>query len=140
MGHLNLSATRRNCQQWRLLDLVSAVFFFAVFVFFLLLFSPLGDSLAASGRRTLAASGAADPRQRGRLLSLVDGGQWPAVDACPVESVDRMPCEDPRRNGQLSRDMNFHLERHCPAPEKAPLPGAAARWVPDPGPMAGELA
>lgn len=32
-----------------------------------------------------------------------------------------MPCEDPRRNSQLSREMNFYRERQCPAPGDAPL-------------------
>lgn len=32
-----------------------------------------------------------------------------------------MPCEDPRRNSQLSRKMNFYRERHCPTPEETKL-------------------
>lgn len=32
-----------------------------------------------------------------------------------------MPCEDPRRNSQLSREMNFYRERHCPVPEETAL-------------------
>jgi hypothetical protein len=103
------------------LDLVSAAFFGLVFLFFLLVFTPLGDSLAASGRQALLVS-TADPRQRQRLVALLElGTQSATVDACPVESVDHMPCEDPRRNSQLSREMNFYRERHCPLPEETPL-------------------
>lgn len=48
-----------------------------------------------------------------------NGGQM--IDACPAEFVDYMPCEDPKRNSQLSREMNFYRERHCPLPEDSPL-------------------
>lgn len=123
MGHLSLPSSKRNARQWRLLDLVSAIFFRAVLVFFVLVFTPLGDSLAASGRQTLLRSsmGAADPQQRARLVALVESTGHPAIDSCPAEMVDRMPCEDPRINSQLSREMNFYRERHCPAPEETPL-------------------
>ncbi|XP_041009652.1 probable pectin methyltransferase QUA3 [Juglans microcarpa x Juglans regia] len=121
MGHLNLPASKRIPRHWRLLDIVSAAFFGLVFLFFLLVFSPLGDSLAASGRQALLVS-TADPRQRHRLVALVElGTQSAAIEACPAESVDHMPCEDPRRNSQLSREMNFYRERHCPLPDETPL-------------------
>ncbi|XP_015584160.2 probable pectin methyltransferase QUA3 [Ricinus communis] len=121
MGHLNLPASKRNPRQWKLLDLVSAAFFFLVFLFFLLVFTPLGDSLAASGRQTLLLS-TSDPRQRHRLVELIEAGRHTqTIEACPAESVDHMPCEDPRRNSQLSRDMNFYRERHCPIPDETPL-------------------
>ncbi|KAF8380307.1 hypothetical protein HHK36_027789 [Tetracentron sinense] len=120
MGHLNLPSSKRNARQWRLLDLVSAAFFAAVLVFFFLVFTPLGDSLAASGRQALVLS-SSDPRQRQRLVALVETGQQPTIEACPAEAVDHMPCEDPRRNSQLSREMNFYRERHCPLPEETPL-------------------
>ncbi|KAF8413113.1 hypothetical protein HHK36_001089 [Tetracentron sinense] len=119
MGHLNLPYSKHT-RQWTLLDLVSAVFFAAVFVFFLLVFTPLGDSLAASGRQTLVHS-TADPRQRQSLVALMEAGQQQTIETCPAEAVDHMPCEDPRRNSQLSRDMNFYRERHCPLPEDTPL-------------------
>ncbi|XP_010278571.1 PREDICTED: probable methyltransferase PMT13 [Nelumbo nucifera] len=118
MGHLNLPSSKRNSRQWRLLDLVSAALFGAVFVFFLLVFTPLGDSLAASGRQTLSM---ADPRQRQRMIALIEAGQQQTIEACPADAVDYMPCEDPRRNSQLSREMNFYRERHCPLPEETPL-------------------
>ncbi|XP_027161432.1 probable methyltransferase PMT13 [Coffea eugenioides] len=125
MGHLNLpsSKQRNNARQWRLLDLVTAILFGAVFIFFVLVFTPLGDSLAASGRQTLLRSsmGAADPLQRARLVALVESTGNPVIDSCPAEMVDHMPCEDPRINSQLSREMNFYRERHCPAPEQTPL-------------------
>lgn len=119
MGHLNLPSSKRSPRQWRLLDLISAAFFGIVFLFFLLVFTPLGDSLAASGRQALSNS---DPRQRHRLIALVElGTKSVTIDSCPADSVDHMPCEDPRRNSQLSREMNFYRERHCPLPEDTPL-------------------
>ncbi|KAE9460070.1 hypothetical protein C3L33_08021, partial [Rhododendron williamsianum] len=121
MGHLSLpSSKRNNPRQWRLLDLISAAFFAAVLLFFLLVFTPLGDSLAASGRQALLRS-SSDPRQRGRLVALVESGHQQTVESCPADAVDHMPCEDPRRNSQLSREMNFYRERHCPPPEETPL-------------------
>lgn len=120
MGHLNLPSSKRNNRQWRLLDFVSAAFFGAVLLFFLLVFTPLGDSLAASGRQALLRS-TADPRQRQKLVALVESGHQQTIEACPAESVDHMPCEDPRRNSQLSREMNFYRERHCPLPAETPL-------------------
>ncbi|RWR89369.1 quasimodo 3 [Cinnamomum micranthum f. kanehirae] len=111
--------SKRNARHWSLLDLVSATFFGFVFVFFVLVFTPFGDSLAASGRQALARSTSADPRQRERLLALTDAGNEPPIDACPAEAVDHMPCEDPRRNSQLSREMNFYRERHCPSLEES---------------------
>ncbi|KAK6920187.1 putative S-adenosyl-L-methionine-dependent methyltransferase [Dillenia turbinata] len=118
MGHLNLPSSKRIARQWKLLDLVTAAFFGAVFVFFLLVFTPLGDSLAASGRQALSAG---DPKQRQRLAALVELGHQQTIDACPADMVDHVPCEDPRRNSQLSREMNFYRERHCPSPEETPL-------------------
>lgn len=44
-----------------------------------------------------------------------------AIDACSADYVDHMPCEDPRINSQLSREMNFYRERHCPLPKDTPL-------------------
>ncbi|CAL5331544.1 unnamed protein product [Camellia sinensis] len=119
-GHLNLPSSKRNPRQWRLLDLVSAAFFAAVLLFFLLVFSPLGDSLAASGTQALLRS-SSDPKQRLRLVALVESCQQQSIESCPSDSVDHMPCEDPRRNSQLSREMNFYRERHCPPPEETPL-------------------
>nr|XP_010919246.1 probable methyltransferase PMT13 isoform X1 [Elaeis guineensis] len=129
MGHVNLPPSRRGGpgRQWTLLDLVSASFFAAVLVFFVLVFTSLGDSLAASGRRALArSSSSSDPRQRDRLIALLDGppapgGHRAVIDACPAEEVDYMPCEDPRRNSQLSRHMNLYRERHCPPPGESLL-------------------
>ncbi|XP_077234620.1 putative pectin methyltransferase QUA3 [Tasmannia lanceolata] len=120
MGHLNLPSSKLRSRQWKLLDLVIAALFIAVLFFFVLLFTPLGDSLAASGRQTLVLS-SGDPRQRQRLLSLIDSGKHPTIESCPSDAVDHMPCEDPRRNSQLSRDMNFYRERHCPVLEVTPL-------------------
>ncbi|KAG4937114.1 hypothetical protein JHK85_052033 [Glycine max] len=80
---------------------------------------PLGDSLAASGRQTLLRSGA-DPQQRHRLVAAIEAGGR-GVEACPAADADHMPCEDPRLNSQLSREMNYYRERHCPRPEDSPL-------------------
>ncbi|KAL1198142.1 putative pectin methyltransferase QUA3 [Cardamine amara subsp. amara] len=122
MGLLNLPPSKRNPRQWRLLDMVTAAFFGIVLLFFILLFTPLGDSMAASGRQTLLLSTASDPRQRQRLVTLVEAGQHlQPIEYCPAEAVAHMPCEDPRRNSQLSREMNFYRERHCPLPEETPL-------------------
>ncbi|KAI4354987.1 hypothetical protein L6164_003806 [Bauhinia variegata] len=120
MGHLNLPTSKRNSRQWRLLDLISAVFFGLVFLFFVLVFTPLGDSLAASGRQTLLRS-TSDPQQRHRIIAVIEAGQQQTIEACPADSVDHMPCEDPRLNSQLSREMNYYRERHCPRPEDTPL-------------------
>ncbi|KAK1295818.1 putative methyltransferase PMT13 [Acorus calamus] len=127
MGHLNLPASKRGgastAGQWRILDAVTGLLFALVLAFFVLVFTSLGDSLAASGRRTLAraSSAAVDPRQRGRVISVIEAGGRATVEACSAEELDHMPCEDPRRNSQLSRDMNFYRERHCPPPEETPL-------------------
>lgn len=138
MGHLNLPASKRNPRQWRLLDIVTAAFFGIVLLFFILLFTPLGDSMAASGRQTLLLSTASDPRQRQRLVTLVEAGQHlQPIEYCPAEAVAHMPCEDPRRNSQLSREMNFYRERHCPLPEETPLcliPPPAGYKIPVPWP------
>ncbi|KAK6239906.1 hypothetical protein QUC31_005375 [Theobroma cacao] len=121
MGHLNLPASKRNPRQWKLLDIISTIFFGLVLLFFLLVFTPLGDSLAASGRQALLLS-TSDPGQRHRLVALVElGHHHQPIEACPADSVDHMPCEDPRRNSQLSREMNFYRERQCPLPDEMPL-------------------
>ncbi|CAI0425272.1 unnamed protein product [Linum tenue] len=120
MGHLSLPS-KRNPKQWKLLDLVSAAFFGLVVLFLFLVFTPFGDSLAASGRQALLLS-SSDPRQRHRLVELIEAGQHPQpIEACSAEEVDHMPCEDPRRNSQLSREMNFYRERQCPIPDETPL-------------------
>ncbi|KAF9617561.1 hypothetical protein IFM89_037373 [Coptis chinensis] len=126
MGHLNLPSSKRSSsssptRQWKLLDFISAAFFGAVILFFLLIFTPLGDSLAASGRQTLVRSSTTDPRQRNKMVSLIEAGRHSSIETCSVDEVDHMPCEDPRRNSQLSREMNFYRERHCPVPEETPL-------------------
>ncbi|KAG5070857.1 hypothetical protein AAZX31_03G015300 [Glycine max] len=125
MGHVNLPASKR-VRQWRVLDLVSAAFFGLVFLFFLLVFTPAGDSLAASGRQTLLLSASsADPRLRLRVSAAIEeaGQRQPRViEACPADTAaDHMPCEDPRLNSQLSREMNYYRERHCPPLETTPL-------------------
>ncbi|KAM7261069.1 hypothetical protein ACFE04_026544 [Oxalis oulophora] len=130
MGHVNISASsnskrsnnNNSTRQWKLLDIVSGIFFLLVFLFFVLVFTPLGDSLAASGRQTLLMSASSDPKQRQRLVATIEAGaHHQPIESCPADAVDNMPCEDPRRNSQLSRDMNFYRERHCPKPDETPL-------------------
>ncbi|QHO08498.1 putative methyltransferase [Arachis hypogaea] len=112
-----------NPRQWRLLDLITLFFFFLVAIFFLMAFTHFGDSLAASGRNTLLRS--SDPRHRLRLVSAIENGEPRGgggfLDACSAEEVDHMPCEDPRVNRLLSREMNFYRERHCPRHIDTPL-------------------
>ncbi|GAB2271657.1 Probable pectin methyltransferase qua3 [Dionaea muscipula] len=121
MGHLNLPSSKRNPKQWKLLDLITFFFFGIVSLFFLLVFTPLGDSLAASGRQTLLMSSSSDPQQRQKMVALMESGRQTAMEICPAEYVDYMPCEDPKRNSQLSREMNYYRERHCPSPEETLL-------------------
>jgi SAM-dependent methyltransferase len=52
---------------------------------------------------------------------LLETGQQSTLDSCTADAVDHMPCEDPRRNSQLSREMNYYRERHCPLPDETPL-------------------
>ncbi|VFQ84013.1 unnamed protein product [Cuscuta campestris] len=111
-------ASKRNARPFRLLNVVSAAFFAAVFVFFFFVFTRIGDS---SGRKPNARS-SVDPRQRSRLVELIEAGRLSSpLPACPAADVDHMPCEDPRINSQLSREMNYYRERHCPLPEQTPL-------------------
>ncbi|RZS03896.1 hypothetical protein BHM03_00034135 [Ensete ventricosum] len=104
--------------RWGVFDLVSAALFNAVFVLLVLIVTSLADSLAASGRRAVDCS-AAGSRQRERIVALLDSPTASpfAIGSCP----DNMPCEDPRRNSQLSREMNFYRERHCSLPGETPL-------------------
>ncbi|WVZ16100.1 hypothetical protein V8G54_009082 [Vigna mungo] len=122
MGHVNLPASKRvgGPRQWRVLDVVTAAFFGLVFLFFVLVFTSLGDSLAASGRQTLNLS-ASDPLRRLRVSAAIEAGQPHVIEACPADTADHMPCEDPRLNSQLSREMNYYRERHCPPLENTPL-------------------
>ncbi|KAM2342445.1 hypothetical protein ACFX1X_014841 [Malus domestica] len=97
-------------------------FFCIVIVFFHLVFTPLGDSLAASGRQALHLSTDADPKQWHRLMTLVElGKHHQLIEACPTDVVDHMPCEDPRRNSQLSQEMSFYRERHCRLSKETPI-------------------
>lgn len=109
---MGTSAPKKQGKQWKLLDLVSGFMFLAVFVFLVLVYTPLGDSLAASGRQALALT-IRDAKSRERLLSSVEAGQ--PLEPCPQELEDYMPCEDPKRVHHLSRERNFYRERHCPS-------------------------
>ncbi|XP_031394463.1 probable methyltransferase PMT13 isoform X2 [Punica granatum] len=126
MGHLNLPPSKRGPRQWRLLDLVTAFLFAIVLLFFLLIFTPLGDSLAASGRQSLLLSS----RDHSRLVLAVESGKLhPAhIQSCPAHFVHHLPCLDSRRNTR---------ERRCPPPEESPLcliPPSDAYKIPVPWP------
>ncbi|XP_075489180.1 putative pectin methyltransferase QUA3 isoform X1 [Primulina tabacum] len=123
MGHPNLlSSKQRNVRQWRLRNIISAAFFGAAFLFYLVVFTPLGGSLAAPRDQKLLPSSDSDPRQRAKLAAQVElGRQAVKIDSCPAEMVDHVPCEDPRLNSKLSREMNFYRERHCPPVEETLL-------------------
>ena len=57
--------------------------------------------MAASGGQALLLS-TSDPSQHHRLAALVElGTQSVTIEACFADLVDRMPCEDPKRNSQL---------------------------------------
>ncbi|GAU27887.1 hypothetical protein TSUD_159810 [Trifolium subterraneum] len=117
MGHPNFPPWKRtNTRQWRLLDLISIAFFSLLFLFFVLFYTTLG------GRRVVGPS-TVDPQQRIRLVVEIEEGlpNGRTIEACPASEVDHMPCEDPRRNSQLSREMNYYRERHCPPPEETAL-------------------
>ncbi|KAH9604077.1 hypothetical protein KSS87_010417 [Heliosperma pusillum] len=113
MGQLNLGSPKKPTKKWKLLDIITTFFFILVILFFLLVFTPLGDPLAASGRQTLLRASASDPKQRVKLVEAIEEGLKKKIEFCPEEYVDYMPCEDPKRNSMLSRVMNFYRERHC---------------------------
>uniref|UniRef100_A0A0C9RLG6 Methyltransferase n=1 Tax=Wollemia nobilis TaxID=56998 RepID=A0A0C9RLG6_9CONI len=115
MGHVSVMPLKRQARQWKLLDLVSGLMFLAVVMFLMFVFTPLGNSLAASGRQALVGS-MSDPKQRDRMIKMVEAGQ--PLEACPLDSADHIPCEDPRRSSQFSRERNFYRERHCPPPDQ----------------------
>lgn len=101
----------RQVRQWKLLDVVSALLFLAVLMFVVCVLTPAGDSLAASGKRALTLMNDEYQRQTG-------SGTDELIAPCPVEFVDHIPCEDPRRSSELSRERNLYRERHCPLPKE----------------------
>lgn len=115
---------KRSPRQWRLWDLLSAALlaFVLAFFFALLAYSPLSSSSSSSSvsRRQSVMLAA---RDRSRLIEAVESGSTSPrhIESCPADYVDRMPCEDPKRSSQLSREMNYYRERHCPPPEETPL-------------------
>ncbi|KAJ4746787.1 S-adenosyl-L-methionine-dependent methyltransferases superfamily protein [Rhynchospora pubera] len=116
MGHINLPPPRRGpSRPWTLLDIAAFFLFALVLLFLLLVLTPLGDPLAAGSSPS-----------RDTIISALDssasgGSGQVSVDACPIEDVDYMPCEDPKRSSHFSREMNFYRERHCPVPGETPL-------------------
>ncbi|KAK4787059.1 hypothetical protein SAY86_010892 [Trapa natans] len=115
---------KRVPRQWRLWDILSAALLAFVFAFFfvVLAYSPIGSwSSSSSGSHRQSVLLAA--RDRGRVIKAVESGSLSPrhIESCPSDYVDHMPCEDPRRSSQLSREMNYYRERHCPPPEETPL-------------------
>ncbi|KAH7373795.1 hypothetical protein KP509_17G075300 [Ceratopteris richardii] len=115
---MGTSTQKKQGNQWKLLDYVMGTLFVSVFVFLVLVYTPLGDSFAASGRRSLAFS-FKDSRNRDKLLSVVEAGE--PLEACPQELQDHMPCEDPKRARFFSKERNYYRERHCPPPSEKML-------------------
>nr|XP_043619576.1 probable pectin methyltransferase QUA3 [Erigeron canadensis] len=120
MGHPDPTSKQHPRHQWRFLDIVSLIFFSAIFLFFILVLTPLGDSIAATGSQSLIVS-TTGAKRRHHLIALIESGRNVSIQPCDSDSVDYMPCEDPTRNRLLSRDMNYYRERHCPVPEERHL-------------------
>ncbi|CAA0823296.1 Probable methyltransferase PMT13, partial [Striga hermonthica] len=112
------SVQHRHTRQWRLLDSITVAFFTAVLLFFSWCSPRSATRLWPPGERRCCA-----------WMRATAGGWWrwwtSAGWGRPMlalsDMVDRMPCEDPRINSQLSREMNFYEEGHCPRSEEAPL-------------------
>ncbi|KAH9622725.1 hypothetical protein KSS87_018571 [Heliosperma pusillum] len=117
----NQESPKKHPQKWKLLDIITSFFFFLIILFLILVFTNLGDPLADTGRQTLLRSSISDPKQRVNMVAAIEEGVRKKIEKCPDDYVDYMPCEDPKRNSQLSRIMNFYRERHCPKPEEEPL-------------------
>ncbi|KAM7277267.1 hypothetical protein ACFE04_019133 [Oxalis oulophora] len=119
----NVDSPKRNPgRQWKLLDIVTGLFFCLVILFFILVFTPFGDPMAETGRQALLASSSSDPKQHQKLVAAIESEEHPQrIESCPAAAADHMPCEDPRRNSQMSREMNYYRERHCPKPDETPL-------------------
>ncbi|GAA0147215.1 methyltransferase [Lithospermum erythrorhizon] len=96
MGIINQASSRRHAGGWKIRDIVAAAFLGGVIALFFVLERPWGG---------------------GVTTSLVES----SIETCPFEYVDHMPCEDPKINSHISRDMNFYRERHCPNPHHSPL-------------------
>ncbi|KAL7592752.1 hypothetical protein Lser_V15G31651 [Lactuca serriola] len=123
MGNFDLTSSKHHitqARQWRFLDFVSLVFFAAIFLFLVLVLTPLGDSIAATGSQALITS-TTGAKRRHHLITLIESGRNLTLQSCSADAVDYMPCEDPTRNRLLSREMNSYRERHCPPPEERPL-------------------
>ncbi|KAH8961463.1 hypothetical protein BDL97_05G051700 [Sphagnum fallax] len=147
LGSIDLA--KKPSRQWKLLDFISLTMMAGIVILFLLIFTSLGDSLAASGQLYLdhEESAAAQLQLAGAKTSSsgstvsssfweqVENGQL--VEFCSDRYVDHMPCHDPKRAVKLSRERNFYKERHCPpAAEKLncliPSPPQYQRPIPWP--------
>ncbi|XP_024362860.1 probable pectin methyltransferase QUA3 [Physcomitrium patens] len=102
-------------QQWTLLDIVSFAMMASLILLFLLIFTSLGDSLAAGGQQYLDAALRADPTSSG-FWQQVETGLL--VESCPVRLADIMPCHDPKRARAFTKERNHYRERHCPPAEE----------------------
>ncbi|MCO5561936.1 hypothetical protein L7F22_015562 [Adiantum nelumboides] len=110
---MGTSTQKKQGSQWKLLDYVSGLLFVAVFVFLVLVYTPLGDSFAASGRQSLVLT-VRDAKSREEFFTAMEAGH--PLEHCPQELQDHMPCEDPKRARLFSKERNYYRERHCPPP------------------------
>ncbi|KAK4796820.1 hypothetical protein SAY86_029146 [Trapa natans] len=110
---------KRAPRQWRLWDILSAALLAFVFAFFFVVFGSWSSSSSGSVRQSVIIAA----KDRGRVIKALESGTLAPrhIEACPSDYVDHMPCEDPRRSSQLTREMNYYRERHCPPPEETPL-------------------
>ncbi|KAG0621941.1 hypothetical protein M758_3G060100 [Ceratodon purpureus] len=101
--------------QWKLLDIIAFTMMAALIILFMLIFTSLGDSLAAAGQRDLDAAVRADPTSSG-FWGQVETGLL--VESCPIRLADIMPCHDPKRARSFTKERNNYRERHCPPLEE----------------------
>jgi hypothetical protein len=87
----------------------------AIFVLFMLVFTSLGDSLAASGQRYLDQADQADAASPD-FWEEVEKGL--TVVGCALRYTDHMPCHDAKRAKSFAKERNHYRERHCPPPEE----------------------
>ncbi|KAH8942714.1 hypothetical protein BDL97_13G008000 [Sphagnum fallax] len=113
MGSTN--PIKRHARQWKLLDCVSIAMMCAIFVLFMLVFTSLGDSLAASGQRYLDQADQADAASPD-FWEEVEKGL--TVVGCALHYTDHMPCHDAKRAKSFAKERNHYRERHCPPREE----------------------
>lgn len=100
-------------RHWRVLDVVTWTLLLAVLLVLVLIFTPMGDSTAAAGRRALAQMTSDDPQTRAKVLRWVQEKGLP-LEPCSAALTDHIPCHDPRVAAAFPRARNAYRERHCP--------------------------